>query len=171
MPAASRRFRSCVAAAAGLALMAVVGPVAEPSQAMTTRSCTQKGTSGNDTMSVTLTPGGTHVVCTGRGNDTVNIGGSWDNSTIFVLVVGTGSKTINLNADGDYAIADHLESALIRPIGATFNLGGTHSSGGFALACGLNSQYAAVTDQLELELQAFNTAEWSNGSVSNLCEF
>jgi protein-S-isoprenylcysteine O-methyltransferase Ste14 len=148
---------------------------AAPASALTTRACTQKGTKGNETMTVNLTPGGMFVVCAFTGTDTVNLRGTVDTTTVLVIVFGTGAKTVDLGLSS--VTADYMwqvDSVLIRPtVGSTVALTGTYGmSNQFNLACGTNANYGAESNAYDVYLHGgFHQIQWAYSyPPSALCD-
>jgi hypothetical protein len=138
---------------------------AAPASAMTTRACTQKGTRSNDTMTVNLTIGGTFVVCAFTGTDTINLRGTVDTTTILVIVLGAGTKTLDLNLTSNGGYYFQSDSAVVRPDAAVTVLltgsdDGSANSMFFALVCGNSTLYSAAADASDLWDNSGHQVRW-----------
>jgi hypothetical protein len=143
---------------------------AAPASAMTTRACTQKGTRSNDTMTVNLTIGGTFVVCAFTGTDTINLRGTVDTTTILVIVLGAGGKTVDFGLTSHPYYSFQQGSGIVMPsTGVTLVQTGTVNGSGewFEIACGDNSMYLAAANATNFYSASGRYEGWYNGLPDN----
>lgn len=161
------------AAFIGCGAVLLSGLVGTPAaQAMTTTACTLKGTSGNDTIAVTVPASTTVVVCAGAGTDTININSVNATGTLWIAL-GAGTKTINWNAgDLNFSGFSSNQGFVSRPAtGVTVNMGGSNGAvGGAWFTCGTNAQFQAAASIYDIYNTYGKRIRWSKGSgLQNGC--
>lgn len=177
-----------IAVASGTVLAAGIFALPTTSaNAMATLNCNQKGTSGDDTINVSVpadraTP---WVVCAGAGVDTINVitvQATGTPSKLY-LAMGAGQKTVNWLA-GDLGGAGWgapffpwgqagSEGIIVRPNASpNIIMGGSNTSEAtVGFVCAPNTSYIAATDQENLYVGygAIFAAWEDNGTVNNGC--
>lgn len=176
--------RGRVGAVAGVGVFAVASVVVSAGGASATIGtfpCNQRGTSGDNTIDVSVPAGHTDaahpwVVCPGNGNDTVNVNNvaGFGNAYLYIAM-GNGAKTVNWNAgDRFWGCASTLCSygnigigIITRPeSNPDITLGGNNPSYS-VFVCGTNVQYKSATNQTTLFSASSNYVEWFGGPGAN----
>lgn len=146
-----RKYAALIGAAG--AVIAIAGQAA-PASALPGAGCTQRGTIGNDNLSVSVTAGQTAVVCLYKGADTLTINSLPQTSRLIITKGPSSSLSIVWNA-GASAIGDVVAQAgeltVLRPTSTTVS-GSQRSANpntdavGATALCATNLQYKDASD-------------------------
>jgi hypothetical protein len=159
-------FRGRFAAVAGVFVLATASLIAsaEVASAMPTHRCSQKGTSGADTIDVSVPMGHASaaspwVVCAGHGDDTIVVRDVTSFGPAYLYIaMGDGQKTVDWSAGNIAWGADQGQipggGIIVRPASNPdiIMTGDDSAFPGAWFDCGTNDQYKAAASQWEMHI-------------------